>query len=411
MKTYAVGGSVRDELLNLPVADRDHVVVGATPEQMLARGFRPVGRGFPVFLHPETGEEYALARTERKSGRGYQGFSFHAAPDVTLEQDLGRRDLTINAMARDADGALIDPYGGERDLAAGILRHVSAAYAEDPLRVLRTARFAARFDFVVAPETVALMRTIVAAGELATLAPERVWHELSRALMEPHPSRFFSVLRGCGALAELLPEVDALFGVPQPLAHHPEFDAGVHVLQALDFSAAAGDALPVRYGVLAHDLGKAATPRAEWPRHIGHEKLGVHLADRLSARLRAPGECRDMARLAARYHAVVHRAHELRPATVLDLLAACDALRRPERLDGLLRVCAADALSRPGRASGGGYPPAILLRDAFAIVRGVDAGGIAAVHADAADLPQRIRSARLKALRQWLRPEEPPQKK
>src|SRR5258705_7787850 len=271
MKIYSVGGAVRDEVLGRPVADRDYVVVGATPEAMLAQGFRPVGRDFPVFLHPQTNEECALARTERKSGHGYHGFTFHAAPDVTLEADLARRDLTINAMARDADGVLIDPYGGEADLRAGVLRHVSAAFAEDPLRILRVARFAARLGFAVAPETEALMRAIVSAGELATLTPERVWQEFARALMEARPSRFFFELRRCGALALLLPEIDALFGVPQPIAHHPELDAGVHVLQAVDFSAAAGDPLPVRYAVLAHDLGKATTAPADWPRHIPHE--------------------------------------------------------------------------------------------------------------------------------------------
>ena len=244
MKIYSVGGSVRDELLARPVADRDYVVVGATPDEMLAQGFRPVGRDFPVFLHPKTGEEYALARTERKSGRGYHGFTFHAAPEVTLEEDLRRRDLTINAMARDADGRLVDPYGGAADLAAGILRHVSAAFAEDPLRVLRTARFAARFGFSVAGETEALMRDIAAEGELSTLTPERLWQELSRALMESQPSRFFAVLRRCGALEQIFPEVDALFGVPQPIRYHPEFDTGVHLMQALDFSAHAADPLP-----------------------------------------------------------------------------------------------------------------------------------------------------------------------
>ncbi|HXX86147.1 MAG TPA: multifunctional CCA addition/repair protein [Casimicrobiaceae bacterium] len=403
MKIYSVGGAVRDELLGRRVADRDYVVVGASPEQMLARGFRPVGRDFPVFLHPDTGEEYALARTERKAGRGYHGFHFHAAPEVTLEQDLARRDLTINAMARSEDGALIDPHGGAADLAARILRHVSAAFAEDPLRVLRTARFAARFDFTVAPETEALMRAIVAGGELSTLGPERVWQELARALMEPKPSRFFEVLRACGALAQLLPEVDELFGVPQPVAHHPEIDSGVHLLQALDFSAAAGDPLPVRYAVLAHDLGKAYTARTQWPRHIGHEALGARLAQKLSARLRAPADCRDLARLAARYHAVVHRAQDLKPATMLNLLLKSDALRRPERLDGLIRACAADALSRPGRSKAGDYTPAPRLREALAIVRGVDAGGIAAAHPT--DLPRRIRAARLEALRKWMRPE------
>jgi tRNA nucleotidyltransferase (CCA-adding enzyme) len=399
MKIYRVGGAVRDELLGRTISDRDYVVVGATPEEMIAKGFRPVGRDFPVFLHPESGDEYALARTERKSGRGYHGFSFHVAPDVTLEEDLGRRDLTINAMARDTGGALIDPYGGERDLSAGILRHVSPAFAEDPLRVLRVARFAARFGFAVAPETEALMRSIAAGGEIATLVSERVWQELSRALMEPHPSRFFVVLRSCGALKLLLPEVDALFGVPQPVAHHPELDTGVHVLQALDY-AAASDALPVRYAVLTHDLGKGATARADWPRHIAHEQKSVRLVEAMSDRLRAPADCRELAVLTARYHGTVHRASELRPATLLDLLLATDALRRPERLAWLLRACAADALSRPGR-SGESYAPARWLNLALAVVKAVDAGVIARDNPDPAQLPAKIREARIEALRAW----------
>ncbi|MDQ6916469.1 MAG: multifunctional CCA addition/repair protein [Pseudomonadota bacterium] len=400
MKIYRVGGAVRDELLGRSSADRDFVVVGATPEEMIAEGFRPVGRDFPVFLHPDSGEEYALARTERKSGRGYHGFTFHVAPDVTLAEDLGRRDLTINAMARDADGTLVDPYGGERDLRAGILRHVSPAFAEDPLRVLRVARFAARFDFVVAPETEGMMRAIVAGGELATLAAERVWQELARALMESHPSRFFIELRRCGALEQLLPEVEALFGVPQPIAHHPELDTGVHVLQSLDYAAHAGDALPVRYAVLAHDLGKGATAREDWPRHIGHEQKSVRLAEAMSERLRAPADCRELAVLTARYHGTVHRARELRPATLLDLLLATDALRRPERLAWLLAACAADAQSRPGRASDA-YQPALWLNSALSVAKTVDAGLIARDTVDPGELPGKIREARIAALRAW----------
>lgn len=400
MKVYRVGGSVRDELLGRAVADRDFVVVGATPEQMVAAGYRPVGSDFPVFLHPETNDEYALARTERKSGRGYRGFVFHTTPDVTLEADLARRDLTINAIARDSDGTFIDPHGGIADLRAGILRHVSPAFAEDPLRVLRVARFAARFDFGVAPETEALLRAIAAGGELSTLTPERVWQELAKALMEARPSQFFEVLRRCGALGQLLPEVDALFGVPQPPTHHPELDTGVHLMLALDFSSAAGDPLPVRYAVLTHDLGKATTERAKWPRHIAHEARSVALAQRLSERLRVPADCAELARLVARYHADVHRAQELRATTLLDLLLAADALRRPERLDGLLRACAADALSRPGRGAET-YAPGERLRAALKVVRGVDAGAIAAAFPDAPELPQRIRAARLDALQAW----------
>jgi tRNA nucleotidyltransferase (CCA-adding enzyme) len=403
VRVYRVGGSVRDELLGRPDADRDYVVVGATPEIMLASGFRPVGRDFPVFLHPDTHEEYALARTERKHGRGYRGFEFFASPDVTLEEDLVRRDLTINAMAKSDDGTLVDPAGGAADLAAGILRHVSPAFAEDPLRVLRVARFAARFGFAVAPETEALMRDLVASGELATLAPERVWQEVARGLMEPHPSRMLAVLRDCGALAALLPEVAALFGVPQPPAHHPEIDTGVHVAMALDWAAAHGLDLPARYAVLAHDLGKATSPPDDWPRHIAHEQRSVRLAGKLSERLKVPLECRDAALLGARYHGVVHRAAELRPATLLDLLGAADALRRPERLDTLLATCAADACSRPGAAQD--YPPAAWLRQALAAVKAVDAGRIAKEIAarpkpqrdDA--IPKAVRTARLAALK------------
>ncbi|MGI8894690.1 MAG: multifunctional CCA addition/repair protein [Casimicrobiaceae bacterium] len=408
MKIYRVGGSVRDELLGRPIADRDWVIVGATPETLVASGYKPVGRDFPVFLHPETREEFALARTERKHGRGYRGFEFFASPDVTLDEDLARRDLTINAMARAEDGTLIDPFGGAEDLRAGVLRHVSPAFAEDPLRVLRVARFAARFDFGVAPETEALMRALAASGELAELSPERVWQELATGLMQPHPSRLLAVLRACGALAQVLPEVDALYGVPQPVAHHPEVDTGVHVARALDYAARHGFALPVRYAILAHDLGKGESPKEAWPKHHGHEARSARLAERMSARLKVPAECFDAARLAAKWHGVVHRAAELRPATLLDLLLAADALRRPERLDGLLAACQADAQSRPGR--GDDYAPERIVRDALAIVKRVDAAKIAravaakrsAVQAASSDaIAKAIRMARLKALRQW----------
>ena len=406
VRSYLVGGAIRDEMLGRPDSDRDYVVVGTTPEVMLASGFRPVGRDFPVFLHPETREEYALARTERKHGRGYRGFEFFASPDVTLEEDLKRRDLTINAMARGEDGVLIDPHGGAADLAAGVLRHVSSSFAEDPLRVLRVARFAARFAFAVAPETEALMRAIVASGELGTVAPERVWQELAKGLLEAQPSRMLSVLRDCGALPELLPEVAALYGVPQPPRHHPEIDTGVHVALALDWAASHGLTLPARYAILAHDLGKAQSRPAEWPRHIAHEQRSVRLADRLSERLRVPVECRDAARITARWHGVVHRAAELRPATILDLLQATDALRRPDRLEILLEACAADKCSRPGAATT--YAPAEVLRSALAVVKSVDAGGIASAitsrregtQADE-EIAAAIRSARLKALREW----------
>jgi tRNA nucleotidyltransferase (CCA-adding enzyme) len=326
---------------------------------------------------------------------------------VSLEEDLRRRDLTINAMARDEHGVLIDPFGGARDLAAGILRHVSPAFAEDPLRVLRVARFAARFDFTVAPETEALMRTLAASGELAELSAERVWQELSYGLMEPHPSRMLAVLRACGALAHILPEVDALFGIPQPLVHHPEFDTGVHVAMALDYSARRKFPLPVRYAALAHDLGKGESPPAHWPKHRAHEARSVRLAARLSARLRVPVECRDAARLAARWHGVVHRAQELRPATLLDLIGEADAFRRPERLEHLLMACEADACSRPGRTD---YPAASIVRAALAAARAVDAGAVARKVLERREpgepprsdaVAAAVRAARLKALRVW----------
>jgi tRNA nucleotidyltransferase (CCA-adding enzyme) len=379
MKIYRVGGSVRDELLGQQVADHDYVVVGATPEAMRALGYRGVGRDFPVFLHPRTHEEYALARTERKSGRGHRGFEFHASPEVTLEEDLGRRDLTINAMARAENGALIDPFGGERDLRAGVLRHVGAAFAEDPLRVLRVARFAARFGFVVAPETEALMRSISASGELATLSPERIWQELSRALMERAPSRFILTLRRCGALASVLPEVDALFGPAQRIT-----SVAARVLRAVDAAAAAGDALPVRYAVVAAALGEGTRARA-------------FRGDRLSARVNAPADCRDLARLAARYGERVARASGLSATQLLDLLLATDALRRPERLEGLVRVCA--AWRRAERPFAGQYPPARALAAALDVVSSVDAAKLASARTSGREIGRKLRAERLKVLR------------
>lgn len=400
MKTYVVGGAVRDRLLGLPVADRDHVVVGATPEAMIALGYTPVGRDFPVFLHPESHEEYALARTERKSGPGYRGFVVHAAPEVTLEQDLGRRDLTINAIAEAADGSLIDPYGGRRDLAAKVFRHVGDAFAEDPVRILRVARFAARFaDFAVAPETLELMRRMVDAGEVDALVPERVWQEVARGLMEAKPSRMFAVLRDCGALARLFPEIDRLFGVPQPPEHHPEIDTGVHVMRVVDWSAGQGHALPVRFAALTHDLGKGVTPPALWPKHHGHEARSVELVRALCERVRVPADCRELAVAVARDHGNVHRAPELRPATLLELLERVDALRRPERFEQLLLACECDFRGRPGYETRA-YPAADYLRRALAAVQAVDAGAIAARVA-----PARIRDAvfqaRVDALKVW----------
>jgi tRNA nucleotidyltransferase (CCA-adding enzyme) len=377
MEVYRVGGCVRDALLGRPVNDRDWVVVGATPAQMIEAGFKPVGRDFPVFLHPLTHEEYALARTERKTAPGYHGFAFHAAPDVTLEDDLARRDLTINAMAQAEDGRLIDPHGGARDLRERVLRHVGPAFAEDPVRILRLARFAARLaDFAVAPATLELMRGMVAAGEVDALVPERVWQELSRGLMEAAPARMLEVLRDCGALARLLPELDRLWGVPQPPQHHPEVDTGVHMMLVLDTAARLGYALPVRWAALLHDLGKGETDPRLWPSHHGHEERSARLAAAVSDRLRAPADCRDLALLVAREHGRIYRVHELRPGTVVDLLERCDALRRPQRFGQLLDACEADMRGRTGLEERPFAARALWLQ-ALAAAAAVDAGAVA----------------------------------
>ena len=351
MQVYLVGGAVRDELLGRPVAERDWVVVGATPAELEAQGYLPVGRDFPVFLHPQSREEHALARLERKVAPGYRGFVTEFSPTVTLEQDLARRDLTINAMARAADGTLVDPWGGRADLEARLLRHVSPAFAEDPVRILRVARFAARFaplGFVVAPATLGLMRGMVQAGEADALVPERVWKETERALGEPSPGSFIEVLRACGALRVVMPELDALFGVPQRADFHPEVDTGRHVLLALAVAAARGAPVAVRFALLAHDFGKATTPPAQLPAHVGHEAAGRAPIETLCARLRVPGEFRELALLCARFHTTIHRALELRPGTTLELLEQCDAFRRPERFAQLLEACECDARGRLG---------------------------------------------------------------
>jgi tRNA nucleotidyltransferase (CCA-adding enzyme) len=363
---YQVGGAVRDRLLGIEPPDRDWVVVGASPEAMVERGFRPVGRDFPVFIHPESGEEYALARTERKSGHGYHGFVFHAGPEVTLEQDLARRDLTVNAMALDTEGRLIDPYNGRLDLAAGKLRHVSPAFREDPVRILRLARFATRFpEFTVAPATLALCTEMVAAGEVAHLVPERVWQEMSKAIMHEQPSRFFELLREIGALAVILPEVNALFGVPQPALHHPEIDTGRHTLMVLDQAARLGADLPVRFACMVHDLGKALTPPDEWPSHRGHEQRGLKPTVQLCQRLAVPNECRDLGLLVGEFHLHAHRAFQLRPDTVLRLFRKLDALRRPQRLSQFLLATQADLRGRLGRENEP-YPQADYLAQALA---------------------------------------------
>ena len=396
-KIYCVGGAVRDRLLGLPVQDHDWVVVGSTPEDMVAQGFQPVGRDFPVFLHPQTHEEYALARTERKTARGYKGFAVYAAPDVTLEQDLLRRDFTINAIAQDEDGKLIDPHNGIADLRAGILRHVSAAFGEDPVRILRAARFAARFGFSIAPETLALMRDMVNNGEVDALVAERVWQELARGLMEKKPSRFFETLRSCGALAKILPEVDALFGVPQPEKYHPEIDCGIHTLLVVDDAARHDYPLEVRFAALAHDLGKGTTPKDILPRHIGHELRGVEIIKKLAQRLRIPADCRDLAMLAARYHGDIHRARELRAETIIKLFQSTDAWRRPERFAQLLQTCATDAHGRTGHEQDD-YPQADYLLQLLDAARAVDAGEIATHCADQAAIPERVRLARVAAI-------------
>lgn len=408
MQAYVVGGAVRDALLGLPVKDRDWVVVGSTADAMLAQGFRPVGRDFPVFLHPVSNEEYALARTERKSGHGYTGFVCHASPEVTLEDDLRRRDLTINAIARDADGRLIDPYGGIADLEARLFRHVSPAFAEDPLRILRVARFAARFtDFSIAPETLTLMRRMVDEGEVDHLVAERVWQELARGLMEARPSRMIRSLRDCGALARILPEVDRLFGIPQPPQHHPEIDTGEHVLMVIDQAAAAAQPLAVRWACLLHDLGKGDTPAAVLPHHYGHEVASARRAREVSARLKAPADCRELAEMLAREHGILGQAAILRADTMVKLIERCDALRRPERFMLMLQGAACDHAGRGGqRESITDWPPLARWAAVLHAVRGIDAGTIARNCRDKALIPQALHAARVAAVKALDRKEE-----
>lgn len=398
MQIYCVGGALRDELLGLPVQDRDWVVVGATPEDMVAKGFKPVGKDFPVFLHPQTHEEYALARTERKTAPGYAGFVFHTSPDVTLEEDLIRRDLTINAMARGEDGVLVDPYGGRNDLERRMLRHVSPAFAEDPVRILRLARFAARFaDFTVAPETIVLMQQMVDGGEVDALVAERVWQELARGLMEAKPSRMFETLRACGALKKLLPELDRLWGVPQRAEYHPEIDTGVHVMMVIDMAAQLDLSLPARFAALMHDLGKGTTPADILPRHIGHEQRSVTLLEPVCERLRVPADCRDVARLVARFHGDMGKVTELRPDTQLKILERCDALRRPDRFEEILGACEADYRGRLGYTDRP-FTAGERWRTLLAAVQSVDAGAIAQTCENKAQIPLQIQQARIHAL-------------
>jgi tRNA nucleotidyltransferase (CCA-adding enzyme) len=401
MQIYLVGGAVRDELLNLPARERDWVVVGARPEDLLARGFKPVGKDFPVFLHPQTGEEYALARTERKTGPGYRGFETLFAPDVTLEQDLERRDLTINAIAKDPDsGALIDPFGGQRDLDDRTLRHVSPAFVEDPVRVLRVARFAARFaqlGFRVAAETLSLMREIAARGELDALVSERVWQETQRALEMPTPARFFEVLRDTNALPVIFPELHALFGVPQPERWHPEIDSGVHTLMVLEQAAKLSADPVVRFAALTHDLGKGTTPPSEWPRHIAHEQRGVALIEKLCDRLRIPNAYRELAVLVSRYHLDAHRVTELRDTTLLELLERLDAFRRAARFEQWVLACEADARGRKGLENRD-YSQADYLRRARKAAASVTLDATELDGLDGPKIAEKLRKARLAAL-------------
>lgn len=403
MDIFLVGGAVRDEILGYPFHERDWVVVGATPEEMKAQGFLPVGKDFPVFLHPQTKEEYALARTERKTAPGYTGFHFHATPDVTLEQDLARRDLTINAIAQTLDGEIVDPYGGQRDIAAKKLRHVSSAFCEDPVRILRVARFAARYHhlgFTVADETLEVMRGMVESGEVDYLVAERCWKELSRALLERHPAVFIQTLRDCGALARIMPEVDKLFGIPQRAEYHPEIDTGLHTLLALEQACKLSDELAVRFATLVHDLGKGETPPDMLPKHIGHEKKGVPLIKALCERLAIPNECRDLALAVSEYHLHCHRALELRGKTLVTLFSALDAWRRPERFHNFLLCCEADARGRTGLEHRD-YPQPDYLKQVFAACQQVEVKSLMDEGFQGAALGEALRKRRVAAAEQF----------
>ncbi len=402
MKVYQVGGAVRDQLLGLKIKDIDYVVVGSTPAAMEAAGYKAVGKDFPVFLHPITHEEYALARTERKTAKGYKGFQIHATPDVTLEQDLARRDFTMNAIAQTAEGELIDPFHGVQDIQHKVLRHVSDAFVEDPVRILRAARFLARFsEFTVAPETMRLMTEMVANGEVDALVPERVWQELAKGLMEAKPSRMFELLRDCGALEKILPELNRLWGVPQPALHHPEIDTGVHVMMVIDYAAKQQFSLPVRYAALMHDLGKGTTPKEILPRHIGHEERSVHLLKDISKRLRIPNDCKELAHLVAKFHGKLHQALKMRPDTLLDFLIETDAIRQAQRFEDFLKACEADSRGRTGLEDCA-TPEADLMRKLLLAVQQVDTGKVASQHGNAEAIKQAIYQARLHAVKQAL---------
>ena len=400
MKSYLVGGAVRDALLGLEVKDRDWVVVGATPADLESRGYRRVGKSFPVFLHPDSHEEYALARTERKTGPGYTGFSFDTDSSVSLEEDLQRRDLTINAIAQDEHGTLIDPYGGQQDLKDGILRHVSDAFVEDPLRVLRTCRFAARFNFKIAPETAALLAKIVASGEIDTLPAERIWLECHSALSQSYPQVFVRTMKQCGALKAVLPEVDRLFGIPQPPKHHPEIDTGEHICLALEQAVLHARSSAVRFAVLVHDVGKGLTPPDVLPKHIGHEDAGVPLVEEICQRLRVPKDYRELAKLVTKYHLKIHRARELRPSKLLQLLEQLDALRRPDRLNDILAACHADAAGRTGLENRD-YEQADYIRSAMHAAAKVSGKELKARLSDDQDFVAALRESRLAALKEF----------
>lgn len=399
MQTYLVGGAVRDELLGFAVKDKDYVVVGSTPEAMVAAGFKPVGKDFPVFLHPETRDEYALARTERKTAKGYKGFVIHASPEVTLEQDLARRDLTINAIAKAEDGRLVDPFHGVADIHSKTLRHVSDAFAEDPVRILRIARFSARLtDFNVAPETLQLMRQMVEAGEVDALVAERVWQELAKGLMEQKPSRMFEVLRACGALQKILPELDRLWGVPQPPQHHPEIDTGVHVMMVVDYAASSNFSLPVRFAALMHDLGKGTTPRDLLPKHVGHEQRSANLLKEVCKRLRVPNDCKELGVMTARFHGKLHQALQMRHATLLEFLVELDAIRQPERFRDFLKACEADSRGRTGYEDCA-TPAADLMEKVLSAAAYVDAGAVAAACETPEQIKAKVFEARLEAIK------------
>lgn len=409
MKTYLVGGAVRDTLLNLPVVDRDWVVVGATPDELLALGYQPVGKDFPVFLNPKTHEEYALARTERKSGQGYTGFNCYAAPDVTLEADLMRRDLTINAMAQEDNGNLVDPYHGQADLNARILRHVSHAFAEDPLRVLRVARFAARFaplGFTIAAETQALMRSMAESGELSSLTAERVWKETEKALQSQTPQVYFQVLRDCGALKVLFPEIDALFGVPAPEKWHPEIDTGVHTLMTLAIASQLSAEVAIRFSALCHDLGKGLTPKELWPHHYGHGPVGVRLVEQLCQRLRVPNPLRELAKLVAEYHDLIHTVDKLRPETLLKLFDNIDVWRKPQRLEQMILSSEADARGRTGFENSP-YPQGDYLRQAYLVANSISVKEVVASGLQGLAIRDEVRRRRQQALAEWKKEQAP----